>query len=308
MSSLRKRGVRLKRFNSSNGTTTQTQQSSDDLAAALSPPPSPPSSTSQSELSTPPHSAFASASSDTPSPLTPARPSPPEPPCTVSTSHTGTDVDGHMPDGVEEAERDEHISGSLATLSSLAPRLPTPLYHRLSEQLSVHWSQWTRLPLNARCAAVCVSLLYCMLFSFHTHVVLVLFYAFVCFSVLTVRDEVTSVARRRGLLSVLPESAVPYVSEYTVIELSRLFLSSTFTSDLLLLLCFQLTDAEQRVVLRRPTGALQRLAGKARRRHPAAIARAGAAVSRTITATLHRHRCRPHGRGRGGRTGRETGE
>ena len=249
MSSMRKRGVRLRRFNSTTATTTQSQLVAEDVTKSPSPPPSPPSSTSQSELSTPPHSA--PASSDSPSPLTPSQPSPPPPQRFVSASHIGSDVDGHWPDDLEVVERDEHIDQSLTTLSSLAPRPPNLLYHRLTTQLSVHWAQWVRLPLNVRCAIVCVSLLYCLLFSFHTHVILLFFYAFLLFTLLSVRDEVTSVARRRGLLSVLPSGVVPYVSEYNLMELSRILLTSTLTSDVLLLLCFQLSEAEQRVVLQR---------------------------------------------------------
>ena len=249
MSSLRKRGVRLKRFNSTTTTATQSQLLPADVIDSQLPPPSPPSSTSQSELSTPPHSA--SASSDTPSPLTPSQPSPPPPHRLVSVSHVGSDVDGHWPNPIEVVERDEHISDSLTTLSSLAPRVSPLLHHRLTAQLSAHWGQWMRLPLNVRCALVCASLFYCLLFSFHTHVVLVLLYSFLLFTVLSLRDEVTSVARHRGLLSVLPADMVPYVSEYNLVELSRILLSSTLTADVLLLLCFPLSEAEQRVVLQR---------------------------------------------------------
>lgn len=251
MSSLRKRGVRLKRFNSATTATTQSQLLPADVTDTLSPPPSPPSSTSQSELSTPPHSASASTSSDSPSPLTPSQPSRPPPQRLSSVSHIGSDVDGQWPDDTEVVERDEHISHSLTALSSLAPRLPTPLHVRLTAQLSVHWAQWMRLPLNVRCAVACVSLFYCLLFSLHTHVLLLLFYAALLFSLLSLRDQLTSLARQRGLLSVLPTTALPYVSEYNLLELSRILLSSTLTSDVLLLLCFQLSEAEQRVVLQR---------------------------------------------------------
>ena len=250
MSNLRKRGVRLKRFNSvTTATTTQTQLLPDDLTTTPSPPVSPPSSTSQSDLSTPTLSA--SASSDSPSPISPSHPSPAQPQRLGSASHIGSDVDGHWPDDMEAVQRDEHIDHSLASLSSLAPRIPTQLHHRLAAQLPVYWAQWVRLPLNVRCAIVSLSLLYGLLFSIHTHAILLLFYAFLLFALLSVRDELTSVARRRGLLSVLPTSVLPYVSEYTVMELSHLLLSSTLTSDVLLLLCFRLSEAEQRVVLQR---------------------------------------------------------
>ena len=262
MSSLRKRGVRLKRFNSSTTTAPQTLLLPADTSDTLSPPASPPSSTSQSELSSPPHSA--SASSDSPSPIAPSQPSPPPPQRLVSVSHIGGDVDGHWLEEKEAVERDEHISHTLTTLSSLAPRLPTPLLHRLTAQLSVHWEQWVRLPFNVRCAVVCISLFYCLLFSFHTHILLLLLYSFLLFAVLSLRDGVDTYARQHGLLSVLPADVVPYVSEYNVMELSRILLSSTLTSDVLLLLCFRLSEAEQRAVFAAAAGAVQQLAGETR--------------------------------------------
>ena len=152
---------------------------------------------------------------------------------------------------MEVVQRDERIDQSLSTLSSLAHRLPASLHLRLTAQLSVQWARWQRLPLNVRGALVCASLLYFALFSLHTHVVLLLFYSLLLFTALSVRDEVTSVADQRGLLSLVPASVLPYASEYSLLELTRLLLSSTVTSDVLLLLCFQLSEPERRAVMQR---------------------------------------------------------
>ena len=62
----------------------------------------------------------------------------------------------------------------------------------------------------------------------------------------------------RGLLAFVPSSALPLLSDYSLIQLSHMALSSQLTGDLIGLLCFDLDDRETRALMQRLPPQLRR--------------------------------------------------
>ena len=245
---MRKRGVRIKKFSSTSTTSTS-------VVTIPRSPLSPPSSTSQSASPTPTLSPSTHSSPDSLSPLTPPLPSHP------SSSDSKEQQQRAPPPPAIDApqpslDTDALLASSLSSLSSSAPRhVPpsSPLYSlfaawdELRATLPPQYHRWQSIPLTARLCALFLCLFYFLLFSYSTHLLLLTLYAALLCALLSAR----SVVEERGLLSLVPPSALPYLSDYSLIQLSHMALSSQLTGDLIALLCFDLSDAETRVLMQR---------------------------------------------------------
>ena len=253
MSSMRKRSARVKAFTNTSSTVSTSSVTTASIDVIPRSPKSPLSATSQSESPTPTRSTQHS-SPDTGSPLSPALPVG----SLASTAARPVDTTEHKirEDDAIDVDTDALLASSLSALSSSAHRhLPrssplhdvAPFAEAITRELSSAWDRLWALPLNARLSLLFLSLFYFLLFSWRTHLLLATLYAALAFAALSVR----SLVLQRGLLSFVPEPALPYLSEYSLLELGHLAWSSQLTGDLLALTCFELSDGEARVIMQR---------------------------------------------------------
>ena len=177
--------------------------------------------------------------------------------------HLGSDVEASLLSPHSEERRDEQLASSLSSLSSVASRrLPasSPLYaaftawDELWEELPVWWLRWQSLPVTVRLAAVFLCLFYLLLFSARWHLLLLCLYGFALCCFLSCRQFV----QQRGLITLIPSPVLPLLTDYSLLELGHLVLSSRLTSDLLALFLFPLSDAEMRALMQRLPPAYRR--------------------------------------------------